>query len=126
MAIEIRPSDGEETVIRFTGNLNMDAWGEFREKVLSLEPRRTYVLDIRELEELDTAGIGMLMKFRQDIGGGHSDITLLGCNSSFTELLACLECHRWFNVPNSCIYYQTDDGCNGQCMSAGPAFDPLS
>ncbi len=60
---------------------------------------KKYVLDLRGTEYMDSAAFGMLLVFRDYVGGDAADILIDNANEAIKKSFLMLQFGRIFNIP---------------------------
>lgn len=112
MAIIVHQTDdGIAAVVGFSGSLTFANWPEFKNKCLL---DRVYspklLVDFRNLDEINMAGLSMVLLLLRRLPKDAGPVTLLACNERIRDFLNCVECERWFNIPKGC-----ERGHNASC-----------
>jgi anti-anti-sigma regulatory factor len=112
MAITVHQTDdGMTAVVGFSGSLTFADWPEFKNKCLL---DRVYspklLVDFRNLNEINMAGLSMVLLLHKRLPKDTGQVTLLACNERIRDFLNCVECERWFSIPKGC-----ERGHNATC-----------
>ena len=90
MAVRVRKDLQTQTAfLVVTGKLTFGSYKEFTSAYSSLqgESLREYVLDLRQLDYLDSAALGMLLRFKEMVGAERREITILTSHNMVEEIL---------------------------------------
>lgn len=85
--VSISDSDGRKT-IRIHGDFVFALNREFRDLYQSLPPGRPVTVDLSAASYIDSAGLGMLVRLREHLGGDNRSVTLRGANPTIRNILA--------------------------------------
>lgn len=92
-------ADGKVVTIKINGRFDFSVHQDFRaayETSASNQPN--YVLDMANTEYMDSAACGMLLVFRDAVGGNHADISIVNANHEIVSTLSMLQFHKMFKI----------------------------
>ena len=99
MSIEKHISADQATVtIRIDGMFDLSVQSKFRAAYEESGPSKKYVLDMRDTEYMDSAAFGMLLVFRDHIGGDNSEITIINASDDIVRSFKMLHFDRMFHL----------------------------
>lgn len=102
MAVKIRvqqnEKDGQVLNIDLSGKLDISSYGEFGAYKSYLEGSGKIVLDMSELEYLDSSALGMLLMLRERAGGPAANIEIVNCSPTIFKILSTVKFDKIFNL----------------------------
>ena len=99
MSIEKHVSQDQSTVtIRVDGMFDLSVQGMFRAAYEESGPSKKYILDLSNTEYMDSAAFGMLLVFRDHIGGDNSEITIVNASDDILKSFKMLHFDRMFHL----------------------------
>ena len=103
ITISVQEADGggQALLIKLAGRLDISSYGEFNEYKSHLEGSSKVVLDMAELEYLDSSALGMLLMLRERAGGVKSKIDIINCSPAVLKILSAVKFDVMFNVKQS-------------------------
>ena len=90
MSISSNYSASTDTLtIKIVGQFDYDSHQDFKDAYISLPSsvRRKYIIDLRQVDYLCSAALGMLLILRERAGGDAARITLQGANKDVLKIL---------------------------------------
>lgn len=91
-------ADGKVVTIRISGRFDFSAHQEFRDAYSGSSGAQRYVIDMGGTEYLDSAACGMLLVFRDSVGGNHADISIVNANPEIQKTLSMLQFNKLFKI----------------------------
>ena len=91
-------ADNSVMTIRINGMFDLSVQSEFREAYESGQGVKKFVLDMRETEYMDSAAFGMLLVFRDHVGGDSADISIENANENIKKSFSMLQFDRMFKI----------------------------
>jgi|SRR5690554_4401099 len=92
-------NNGQSFIIRVKGCFDFSLMAGFREAYGGLEQQvKTITVDFRETENIDSAGLGMLLNLRKSAGGGKVNIRLIHCRDEIKEQLVAANFEQFFEI----------------------------
>jgi len=86
-------------VITVNGNFTFPVYQTFFDVYSKYKGTRKQVeMDFSAVDYMDSAGIGMLLKMREEIGTGAGTIRLKGCNANLKKLMRITRLEDMFEV----------------------------
>lgn len=77
LEVEVRPGDGHQVTVALVGELDLSTCPTLRTVVEQLDPSHKQVLlDLSELEFIDSTGIAMLLGFERSFGNDLRQLTV--------------------------------------------------
>jgi anti-anti-sigma factor len=92
-------ADGNELTITVQGRFDFSALQQFRgayEKV-NLNPK-SYVIDLKESDYLDSSALGMLLALRDHAGGDNANIKITNANTDVKKILVITKLDELFKM----------------------------
>lgn len=92
-------NDGQELTISVQGRFDFSSLQLFRNAYESQEYQpKTYVIDLRESDYLDSSALGMLLALRDHAGGDSSDIRIVNCIPDVKKIFSITKLDELFTV----------------------------
>lgn len=92
-------SSGEPDVIKVSGAFDFNMRQEFRDAYEQVgSDARSCVVDFRDTDYIDSSALGMLLLFRDHLGGGSSNIELVNCGEIISKILKVSNFHQLFTI----------------------------
>lgn len=91
-------ADGRTVTIRVSGRFDFSTHQEFRDAYIGSTNASRYVLDLGNTEYLDSAACGMLLVFRDSVGGNDADISIVNTRPEIQKTLAMLQFNKLFKI----------------------------
>jgi anti-anti-sigma factor len=100
MTITSRPSaDGNELTITVQGRFDFSALQQFRNAYEKINPKpKSYIIDLKESDYLDSSALGMLLALRDYAGGDEADIRITNCNVDVKKILVITKLDELFRI----------------------------
>jgi len=100
MAIKSAMStDGQELTISVQGRFDFSSLQLFRNAYENQEGHpKSYIVDLRESDYLDSSALGMLLALRDHAGGDSSNIRIINCNPDVKKILVITKLDELFTV----------------------------
>lgn len=96
MSVVSSKSDGVIT-ITLANNFNFDSVEDFRNAYTEGEAK-SYIVDFRSTEYMDSSGLGMLLNMRRHLGNGAIPIKLVNCRPQVKKVLAISRFEKKFEI----------------------------
>ncbi|VAW99217.1 hypothetical protein MNBD_GAMMA21-2702 [hydrothermal vent metagenome] len=93
-----KSSDGGAVTIKISGMFDLSIQSEFRDAYESEQGARKYILDMRDTEYMDSSAFGMLLVFRDHVGGESADILIANANDDIKKSFEMLQFDRMFKI----------------------------
>ncbi|MBF0188232.1 MAG: STAS domain-containing protein [Magnetococcales bacterium] len=90
--------EGTTITLQVSGILNWDQRGGFMQAITGAGPGFNYIVDLSETENIESAGLGMLLMMREMCGGGKADITLKNANAQVREVMKMAQFSQLFRL----------------------------
>lgn len=92
-------SDGQELIIHVQGRFDFSSLQMFRNAYENQERQpKSYVVDLKESDYLDSSALGMLLALRDHAGGDTSSIRIVNCNPDIKKILVITKLDELFTV----------------------------
>lgn len=94
-------TEKETAVIRLTGRFDFGGHGDFKlcyEEALAKPEVRKIAVDLKDVDYLDSAALGMLLLLRQQADARTLPVTLLNCRSLVREILDVANFGQLFDI----------------------------
>lgn len=92
-------SNGQELTISVQGRFDFSSLQMFRNAYESQEEQpKTYVVDLKESDYLDSSALGMLLALRDHAGGDSASIRIVNCNPDVKKILVITKLDELFTV----------------------------
>ena len=92
-------TDGKTLTIRVNGRFDFSAHQEFRDAYSGqANTVSKYVLDMGGTEYIDSAACGMLLVFRDTVGGNQADISIVNAKPDIQKTLSMLQFNKLFKI----------------------------
>lgn len=90
--------DKNTVTIRIDGMFDLSVQSNFRSAYERIGPSKKYVIDMRNTEYMDSAAFGMLLVFRDYIGGDKAEVSIINANSDIIKSFKMLHFDRMFKI----------------------------
>lgn len=92
-------ADGKVVTIKINGRFDFSVHQEFREAYdANCGKASDFVLDLANTEYIDSAACGMLLVFRDAVGGNNANISIANANHEIVRTLTMLQFHKMFKI----------------------------
>jgi len=92
-------NNGEELTIRVEGRFDFGSLQLFRNAYENQESEpKSYVIDLKESDYLDSSALGMLLALRDHAGGDNSDIRIVNCSPDVKKIFLITKLDELFKV----------------------------
>ena len=92
-------NDGNALTITVQGRFDFSSLQAFRNSYEKVQPKpKSFVIDLKESEYLDSSALGMLLALRDYAGGDDSDLKVINCNADVQKILIITKLDELFNV----------------------------
>ncbi len=91
-------SDKSQMTIKISGMFDLSIQSEFRNAYESEQGVKKYVIDMKDTEYMDSAAFGMLLVFRDYVGGDSADILIEHVNDDIKKSFSMLQFDRMFKI----------------------------
>lgn len=100
MAVKAETSDdGKTLTISITGRFDITAYKDFGESYKGkLDSISECVIDMAEVEYLDSSALGMLLMLRERSGGNGEAISIVNCNSGVKQIFQTANFDKLFQI----------------------------
>jgi HptB-dependent secretion and biofilm anti anti-sigma factor len=91
--------DGNELTIKVQGRFDFSSLQQFRNAYEKVNPKpKSYIIDLKESDYLDSSALGMLLALRDYAGGDESNIRVIGANADIKKILVITKLDELFKV----------------------------
>lgn len=91
--------DGRELSIKVNGRFDFSLHQSFREAYKNAEAQLfRYKVDLSKVDYIDSAALGMLLVFRERVGGDSAKIRITGCGNDVRKLMEVSNFHKLFQI----------------------------
>ena len=99
MSVQKNISHDQSTVtIRIDGMFDLSMQSSFRAAYEESGPSKKYILDMMDTEYMDSAAFGMLLVFRDHVGGDKAEITVINAGDDLKKSFKMLHFDRMFQL----------------------------
>lgn len=84
--------------ISVDGVFDLSLQGDFRKAYEECEKKTRYIIDLRNTDYMDSSAFGMLLVFKDYVGGEHADIRIVNTSEDLKKSFSMLQFDRMFNV----------------------------
>ena len=102
MPVKIRiqktDDDGHTLYLHLSGRLSMASYGEFTAYKNHLEGSSKIVIDMSELEYIDSSALGMLLMLRERAGAPPMKIEIVNCSPDIFGILSTVKFDTLFKI----------------------------
>lgn len=91
--------NGEELTINVQGRFDFSSLQVFRNAYENQECHpKSYIIDLKESDYLDSSALGMLLALRDHAGGDNSDIKIINCTPDVKKIFVITKLDELFTV----------------------------
>lgn len=91
--------DNTTLTITVQGRFDFSSLQQFRNAYEKVNPKpKTYIVDLKESDYLDSSALGMLLALRDHAGGDSADIRILNSNPDIKKILVITKLDELFKV----------------------------
>ena len=91
--------DGKMLTISISGRFDITTYKDFGESYKEkMDAVSKYIIDMAEVEYMDSSALGMLLMLRERSGGDSAAIDIVHCNSAVQKILETANFDRMFNI----------------------------
>jgi len=92
-------ADGQELTIRVSGRFDFSSLQLFRNAYEKANQKhKTYIVDLKESDYLDSSALGMLLALRDYAGGDEANIRIINCNNDVKKILVITKLDELFKL----------------------------
>ena len=88
--------DSDTLTISVVGRFDFEMVQEFR-KAYADQDAKSYVIDMRGTEHMDSSALGMLLNMRKSLGEG-TDVTIINCRPQIKKILTISRFDKKFKI----------------------------
>ncbi len=91
--------DGKVLTISVTGRFDITSYKDFSEACKDkTDSISKWVIDMTEVEYIDSSALGMLLMLRERSGGDSAAIDIVNCSTAVQKILETANFNRLFNM----------------------------
>ncbi len=90
--------DNHTVTIRVDGMFDLSVQSSFRSAYEESGPSKKYIIDMRNTEYMDSAAFGMLLVFRDYIGGDKAEVNIINASEDIVRSFKMLHFDRMFKL----------------------------
>lgn len=100
MSISVKVDEGKKRVeIQIFGSFDFSLFNDFRASYIDYaDSYRDYLIDMKAVEYLDSAALGMLLSMRSAVGGEDANITIANANEFIKNILMISRFDKRFTI----------------------------
>lgn len=99
MSLRKHVSGDEKTVtITIDGMFDLSLQGDFRKAYEEYGKQMRYIIDLRDTDYMDSSAFGMLLVFKDYVGGDQADISIINASEDLKKSFSMLQFDRMFDV----------------------------
>ena len=91
-------SDAKTVTITIDGMFDLSVQSDFRKAYEESRDVIKYVIDLRGAEYMDSSAFGMLLVFKDYVGGDKADISIINASDDIKKSFSMLQFDRIFKV----------------------------
>ncbi len=92
-------ANGNELTITVQSRFDFSALQQFRNAYEKVNPKpKSYVIDLKDSEYLDSSALGMLLALRDYGGGDEANIRIINSNTDIKKILVITKLDELFKV----------------------------
>lgn len=91
-------SDSRTVTIKIDGMFDLSLQGDFRKAYEDCDRSVRYIIDLRDTDYMDSSAFGMLLVFKDFVGGDDADISIINTSEDLKKSFFMLQFDRMFNV----------------------------
>lgn len=90
--------DAKTVTITIDGMFDLSMQSDFRKAYEENEASMRYVIDLRNTNYMDSSAFGMLLVFKDYVGGDNADISIVNTSNDIKKSFSMLQFDRIFSV----------------------------
>lgn len=93
-------NEKNEVKMKISGRFDFDSHDDFG-KVLEMTkslPDANYVIDLSNVDDIDSSALGMLLLLRDALGGENARLTLVNCKKTVIEEFKVVNFDKMFSI----------------------------
>ena len=99
MAVTSQLTEDGVLTISITSRFDITTYKEFSDAYKDkLDSTSKWVIDLAEVEYLDSSALGMLLMLRERSGGNSATIDIVNCSTAVQKILKTVNFDRLFNI----------------------------
>ncbi len=92
-------TDGQSLTIGVSGLFDFGVHREFRDAYeANSKGIKDFVIDLHDTEFMDSTACGMLLVFRDYVGGDSASVKIVNCNDDIKSVLGLVHFDKLFNI----------------------------
>lgn len=91
-------SDTGTVTISIEGMFDLSLQGDFRKAYEESGKQARYIIDLRNTDYMDSSAFGMLLVFKDYVGGVDANIHIINASADLKKSFSMLQFDRMFNV----------------------------
>lgn len=91
-------NDAKTVTITIDGMFDLSLQGDFRKAYEESGSQVNYVIDLRATDYMDSSAFGMLLVFKDYVGGDNASISIVNTSDDLKKSFSMLQFDRMFNV----------------------------
>ena len=91
-------SDTKTVTITIDGMFDLSLQGDFRKAYEECGRDMRYIIDLRDTDYMDSSAFGMLLVFKDHVGGDRADISIINTSEDLKKSFSMLQFDRMFDV----------------------------
>ena len=88
MPLTVRDTEGDTRDIAVSGSFTFDVLRDFRKAYLGSVKGKKYVLDLRDVEYLDSSALGMILLLREFVGEDSKRLRVINSKPDIKNIFA--------------------------------------
>lgn len=88
----------KELVISVSGRFDFSSLEDFKQSYLNYEDVKSYLIDLKETQYLDSSALGMLLGLRDYAGGDEAKIKIININDEVNKILQITRLNELFII----------------------------
>jgi len=91
-------NDNTTVTIAIQGMFDLSLQGDFRKAYEEGGKAKKYIIDLRDTDYMDSSAFGMLLVFKDYVGGDDAEISIINTSDELKKSFSVLQFDRLFNV----------------------------
>lgn len=99
MSIKTEVMGNNEGIIKIvvSGKLGNTVQKNFR-RAYEDNPAKTYIIDLSDVDSIDSSGLGMMLLMRDFVGGKNANIEIINCSDHILDIFNVTCFHKLFTI----------------------------
>ena len=98
MSVTSNISADKQLTIKIKGRFDFSTHQDFRKAYEHVTHAKSFVVDLKETNYLDSSALGMLLLLRDHAGGDRADVRLENCSADVVKILAISNFAKLFHI----------------------------